>query len=61
METSHEELYYNFLKKEKYEKMKENVRNISEKLKQKTETTRLNNVKAKEIPSYYTSKNKNDK
>ena len=45
MEISHEEFITILKEKDKYEKMKENVRNISEKLeKEKTENMRLNNV-----------------
>ena len=43
METSHEEFTTILKEKGKYEKMKENVRNVSEKLeKEKTENMRLN-------------------
>ena len=45
MEISHEEFITILKEKDEYEKMKENVRNISEKLeKEKTENMRLNNV-----------------
>ena len=45
MEISHEESITILKEKDKYEKMKENVRNISEKLeKEKTENIRLNNL-----------------
>ena len=36
--------------KDKYEKMKENVRNVSEKLEEKQENMRLNSVNSREIP-----------
>ena len=44
MEISHEEFIRIFLKKDKYEKMKENVRNVKEKLEEKTQNMRLNSV-----------------
>ena len=45
MEISHEEFITILGEKDKYEKMKENVRNISEKLEEeKTENTRLNGI-----------------
>ena len=44
MEISHEEFDAIMKEKEKYEKMKENVRNVSEKLKETNETMRLNSV-----------------
>ena len=44
MEISHEEFITIFKEKDKYEKMKENVRNVSEKLKEKAENMRLNSV-----------------
>ena len=45
MEISHEEFTIILKEKDKYEKMKENVRNISEKLEEeKTENMQLNNV-----------------
>ena len=47
MEISHKEFTTILKEKDKYEKMKENVRNISEKLEEeeeKTENMRLNNV-----------------
>ena len=48
MEISHEEFTTILKEKDKYEKMKENVRNISEKLeKEKTENMRLNSVNSK--------------
>ena len=50
MEISHEEFITILKEKDKYEKMKENVRNISEKLekeKEKTENIRLNSVNSR--------------
>ena len=44
MEISYEEFFAIFKKKDKYEKIKENVRNVSEKLEEKTENMRLNSV-----------------
>ena len=43
MEISHEELIAIFNEKDRYEKMKENVRNVSE----KEENMRLNSVNSK--------------
>ena len=43
MEISHEELIAIFKEKDRYEKMKENVRNVSE----KEENMRLNSVNSK--------------
>ena len=39
-----------FLMQDKYEKMKENVRNRSEKLEEKQENMRLNSMNSREIP-----------
>ena len=48
MEISHEEFVTILKEKDKYEKDKENVRNISEKLeKEKTENIRLNSVNSR--------------
>ena len=44
MEISHEEFVPIFKEEDKYEKMKERVRNLSEKLEEKTENTTLNSV-----------------
>ena len=44
MEISYEEFVAIFKKKDKYEKIKENIRNVSEKLEEKTENMRLNSV-----------------
>ena len=52
MEISHEEFITILKEKDKYEKMKENVRNISEKLeKEKTENMRLNSVYSRKTSS----------
>ena len=48
MEISHEEFSTILKEKDEYNKMKENVRNISEKLeKEKTKNMRLNNVNSR--------------
>ena len=47
MEISHEEFIAIFKEKDKYEKMKENVRNVSGKLEEKTEDMRLNSVNSR--------------
>ena len=47
MEISHEEFITILKEKDKYEKMKENLRNINEKLEEKTENTRLNSVNSR--------------
>ena len=44
MEISHEEFVPIFKEKDKFEKMKERVRDLSEKLEEKTENTTLNSV-----------------
>ena len=44
MEISHEEFIAIFEKKDKYEKIKENVRNVREKSKETNEIMRLNSV-----------------
>ena len=44
MEISHEEFISTLKEKDKYEKMKENVRNVSEKLEGKQKNMRLNSV-----------------
>ena len=44
MEISHEEFISVMKEKDKYEKMKENVRNVSKKLEEKAENMRLNSV-----------------
>ena len=47
LEISHEEFITILKEKDKYEKMKENVRNVSEKLEEKVENTRLNSANSK--------------
>ena len=49
MEISHEEFITILKEKDKYEKMKENVRNVSEKLEEKQENMKLNSVNSEEI------------
>ena len=44
MEISHEEFITILKEKDKYEKMKENVRNVSEKLEEKQENMRVDSV-----------------
>ena len=47
LEISHEEFITILKEKDKYEKMKENVRNVSEKLEEKQENMRLNSVNSR--------------
>ena len=47
MEISHEEFITTLKEKDKYEKVKENVRNISKKLEEKQENVRLNSVNSR--------------
>ena len=47
MEISHKEFTTILKEKDKYEKMKENVRNVSEKLEEKQENMRLNSMNSK--------------
>ena len=47
MEISHAEFITILKEKDKYEKMKENVRNLSEKLEEKQENMRLNSVNSR--------------
>ena len=47
MEISHEEFITILKEKDKYEETKENVRNMSEKLEEKAENMRLNNVNSR--------------
>ena len=58
-EISHEEIIAIFKEKDKYEKMKENVKNVSEKLEGKTENMRLNSVKSRKywVCNWYISLN----
>ena len=50
METSHKEFITVLKEKDKYEKMKENMRNLSEKLEEKQKNMRLNRMNSREIP-----------
>ena len=50
MEISHEEFISILKEKDKYEKMKKNVKNVSEKLDEKQKNMRLNSVNSIEIP-----------
>ena len=47
MEISHAEFITILKEKDKYEKMKENIRNLSEKLEEKQENMRLNSVNSR--------------
>ena len=47
MEISHEQFIRILNEKDKYEKMKESLRNVNEKLKGKTENKRLNSVNSR--------------
>ena len=47
VEISHEEFVAIFKEKDKYEKMKESVRNVSEKWEEKTENIGLNSVNSR--------------
>ena len=47
MEISHEEFITVLKEKDKYEKMKENLRNINEKLEEKAKNMRLNSVNSR--------------
>ena len=51
MEISHKEFITILKEKEKYEKMEENVRNVSEKLEEKQEDMRIDSVNSREIMS----------
>ena len=51
METSHKEFITILKKKDKYEKMKENVRNVCEKLEEKQENMRVDSVNSRGITS----------
>ena len=50
MKISHKEFITILKEEDKYEKMKENVRNVNEKLDKKQENIRLNSVNSREIP-----------
>ena len=47
MEISHEEFVAIFMEKDKHEMMKENVRNVSEKLEEKAQNMRMNGVNSR--------------
>ena len=47
MEISHEEFITILKEKDKYDQMKENVRNVNEELEEKQENMRLNSVNSK--------------
>ena len=47
MEISHAEFITILKEKDKYEKMKENVRNLSERIEEKQENMRLNSVNSR--------------
>ena len=47
MEISHAEFITNLKEKDKYEKVKENVRNLIEKLEEKQENMRINSVSSR--------------
>ena len=49
MEISHEEFITIMKEKDKYEKMKENLRNVSEKLDEKTDNMGLNNANSRDL------------
>ena len=49
MEISHEEFITILKEKDKYEKIKENERSVSEKLEEKTENMRLNSVNSRNL------------
>ena len=49
METSQKDFITILKKKDKYDKMKKNVRNMSEKLEEKQENVRLNSANSREI------------
>ena len=50
MEINHKEFIMILKEKDKYEKMKENVRNASEKSEGKQKNMRLNSVNSRKIP-----------
>ena len=49
MEISHKEFVTILKEKDKYEKIKENVRNVSEKLEEKQKNMRFNSVNSRKI------------
>ena len=50
MEISHLEFITSLKERDKYEKMKENMTNLSKKLEQKQKNMRFNSVNPREIP-----------
>ena len=50
MEISHLEFITSLKERDKYEKMKENMTNLSKKLEQRQKNMRFNSVNAREIP-----------
>ena len=52
MEISHEEFITILNEKDKYEKMKENVRNVSEKLEEKSENIMVDSINLKKKKSF---------
>ena len=59
LEISHEEFIPIFNEKDKHEKMKENVRNVSEKSKEINEVMRLNSVNSKSKTTNFVKNNQN--
>ena len=53
MEIGHEEFITILKEKNKYEKMKENVRIVIEKLEEKTKNMRLNSVNSRTLKIYF--------
>ena len=49
MEISHEEFIIILKEKDKYEKMKKNLKNVDENLEEKTENPRLNSVNSRAL------------
>ena len=49
MEISHEEFIIILKEKDKYEKMKKNLKNVDENLEEKTENRRLNSVNSRAL------------
>ena len=53
MDISHEEFITILIEKDKYENMKENLRNVNEKLEEKPENIRLNSVNSRSSNIYF--------
>ena len=53
MDISHEEFITILKEKDKYENMKENLRNVKEKLEEKPENIRLNSVNSRSSNIYF--------